>query len=55
LICVGCIESFQATPDEHARDGKVLAAALEAKKRGVLVDLGHGGGSFDYAVCEVAL
>src|SRR6476659_1881185 len=36
-------------------DGKVLAAALEAKKRGVLIDVGHGGGSFDYTVCEAAL
>jgi dihydroorotase len=36
-------------------NGKVLAAALEAKKRGVLIDVGHGGGSFDYTVCEAAL
>ena len=36
-------------------DGKVLAAAIEAKKRGVLIDVGHGGGSFDYTVCEAAL
>jgi dihydroorotase len=37
------------------RDGKVLPAALAAKKRGVIVDVGHGGGSFDYTVCEPAL
>ena len=36
-------------------NGKVLAAALEAKKRGVLIDVGHGGGSFDYTICEAAL
>ena len=36
-------------------NGKVLAAALAAKKRGVLIDVGHGGGSFDYTVCEAAL
>ena len=36
-------------------NGKVLAAALEARKRGVLVDVGHGGGSFDDTVCEAAL
>ena len=36
-------------------NGKVLPAALEAKKRGVLIDVGHGGGSFDYTVCEPAL
>ena len=37
------------------QNGKVLAAALEAKKRGVLIDVGHGGGSFDYTVCEPAI
>ena len=36
-------------------DGKVLDAALAAKRRGVLIDVGHGGGSFDYTVCEAAL
>ena len=34
--------------------GKLLPAALEAKKRGVLFDVGHGGGSFDYTVAEAA-
>src|SRR5262249_51716975 len=37
------------------RDGKVLPAALAAKARGVIIDVGHGGGSFDYTVCELAL
>ena len=37
------------------QDGKVLPAALEAKKRGVVFDVGHGGGSFDYTVCETAM
>jgi len=37
------------------QDGKVLPAALEAKKRGVHFDVGHGGGSFDYTVAEAAL
>ena len=35
--------------------GKLLPAALEAKKRGVLFDIGHGGGSFDYTVAEAAI
>ena len=35
--------------------GKLLPAALEAKKRGVLFDVGHGGGSFDYTVAEAAI
>ena len=37
------------------QDGKRLPAALEAKKRGVLFDVGHGGGSFDYTVAEAAI
>ena len=36
-------------------NGKVLDAAMAAKKRGVLIDVGHGGGSFDFTVCEAAL
>ena len=32
-----------------------LPAALEAKKRGVVFDAGHGGGSFDYTVAEAAI
>jgi dihydroorotase len=37
------------------QDGKLLPAALAAKKRGVLFDIGHGGGSFDYTVAEPAI
>lgn len=37
------------------QDGKLLPAALEAKKRGVIFDVGHGGGSFDYTVAEPAI
>ena len=37
------------------QEGKLLPAALEAKKRGVLFDVGHGGGSFDYTVAEAAI
>jgi len=37
------------------QQGKVLPAALEAKRRGVLFDVGHGGGSFDYTVAEAAI
>ena len=32
------------------QDGKLLPAALAAKRRGVVFDVGHGGGSFDYTV-----
>ena len=37
------------------QDGKLLPAALEAKKRGVVFDIGHGGGSFDYTIAEAAI
>jgi dihydroorotase len=37
------------------QDGRLLPAALAAKQRGVIFDVGHGGGSFDYTVAEVAL
>jgi dihydroorotase len=37
------------------QDGKLLPAALAAKQRGILFDIGHGGGSFDYTVAEAAI
>src|SRR5436190_12581226 len=37
------------------QDGKLLPAALDAKKRGVHFDVGHGGGSFDYTIAEAAI
>jgi dihydroorotase len=37
------------------QDGKLLPAAIEAKKRGVVFDIGHGGGSFDYTIAEAAI
>jgi dihydroorotase len=37
------------------KDGKLLPAALAAKQRGVLFDVGHGGGSFDFTVAEAAI
>jgi len=37
------------------QDGHLLPAALAAKQRGVVFDIGHGGGSFDYTVAEVAI
>ena len=36
-------------------DGSLLPAALAAKQRGIIFDVGHGGGSFDYTVAEVAI
>lgn len=37
------------------QDGRLLPAALAAKTRGVVFDVGHGGGSFDYTVFEAAM
>ncbi len=37
------------------QDGKLLPAALAAKQRGVIFDVGHGGGSFDYTVADIAI
>jgi dihydroorotase len=37
------------------QDGKLLPAALAAKQRGVIFDVGHGGGSFDYTIAEAAI
>ncbi len=37
------------------QDGKLLPAALAAKQRGVIFDVGHGGGSFDFTVAEAAI
>ena len=37
------------------QDGKLLPAALAAKRRGVHFDVGHGGGSFDFNIAEAAI
>ena len=35
--------------------GKVIDAAIDARRRGVLFDVGHGAGSFSFRVAEAAL
>ena len=47
--------TYSGAGNNVVQDGKVLPAALEAKRRGVLIDVGHGGGSFDYTVAEPAI
>ena len=47
--------SFSGAGNNVVQDGKVLPAALEAKQRGVIIDVGHGGGSFDYTIAEPAI
>ena len=41
--------------DFSSTSGKLLPAALAAKQRGVIFDIGHGGGSFDYTIAEAAI
>jgi dihydroorotase len=37
------------------QDGRLISAALAAKQRGVIFDVGHGGASFDYTMAEAAI
>src|SRR5262249_31597881 len=37
------------------QDGRLLPAALAAKQRGVIFDVGQGGGRFDFTVAEPAI
>src|SRR5262249_61023143 len=48
-------DAYSGAGNNRVVNGKVRDAALAAKRRGVLIDVGHGGGSFDYTVCEPAL
>ncbi|MCS6765813.1 MAG: amidohydrolase family protein [Candidatus Protistobacter heckmanni] len=47
--------AYSGAGNNTVANGKLIAAALEAKKRGVIIDVGHGGGSFSYAVAEPAI
>ena len=47
--------TYSGAGNNTVQSGNVLPAALEAKKRGVIIDVGHGGGSFDYTVAEPAI
>src|SRR5579872_763422 len=47
--------AYSGAGNNVVQDGKVVGAALAAKKRGVIIDVGHGGGSFDYTVAEPAI
>ena len=47
--------AYSGAGNNTVQNGQLLPAALAAKQRGVIVDVGHGGGSFDYTVCEPAL
>jgi dihydroorotase len=47
--------AYSGAGNNTVQNGRVLPAAMAAKQRGVLIDVGHGGGSFDYTVCEPAM
>src|SRR5207247_5348408 len=47
--------SYSGAGNNTVQNGRVLPAALAAKQRGVIIDVGHGGGSFDYTVAEPAM
>lgn len=57
-ILTGCFAATASVAGRRsgiAQDGRLLPAALAAKKRGVILDLGHGGAAFDFTVAEAAI
>jgi dihydroorotase len=47
--------AYSGAGNNTVQNGKLLPAAAAAKQRGVIIDVGHGGGSFDFTVCEPAM
>ena len=47
--------AYSGAGNNIVQNGQLLAAARAAKQRGVVFDVGHGGGSFDYTICEPAM
>ncbi|MDQ6885641.1 MAG: amidohydrolase family protein, partial [Candidatus Dormibacteraeota bacterium] len=45
---------FTGSPNGLRQDGEIAPAARAARERGVLFDVGHGAGSFDFEVAEAA-
>jgi dihydroorotase len=52
-VLTHCFKPFPNAPC-HA-DGRVKDACWEARERGVIFDIGHGKGSFDFGVAEAML
>ncbi len=46
---------FSGQGNNIVQNGKVIPQAFAAQKRGVIMDLAHGGGSFDYTIAEPAI
>ena len=53
--CYSGAPNMGGTFTNIVQEGKLLPAALAAKQRGVIFDVGHGGGSFDFTVADVAI
>lgn len=47
--------AYSGLGNNTVQEGRLLPAALAAKARGVVIDVGHGAGSFDFTVAERAL
>jgi dihydroorotase len=47
--------AYSGAGNNTVQNGRLLPAALAAKQRGVIIDVGHGGGSFDFTVAEPAV
>jgi dihydroorotase len=47
--------AYSGAGNNIVQGGRVLPAALAAKQRGVIIDVGHGAGSFDYTVAIPAI
>jgi dihydroorotase len=47
--------AYTGAGNNIVQSGKLLPAARAAKQRGVIIDVGHGGGSYDFTVCEPAM
>ena len=52
-ILTHCFRPFPNAPVEG--DGRVREEVLEARRRGVVFDIGHGGGSFGFRTAEAML
>jgi dihydroorotase len=46
---------YSSLGNNTVQNGKLLPAFLEAKKRSVIFDVGHGAGSFNYDIAEAAI
>ena len=47
--------AYSGAGNNTVQNGQLLPAARAAQQRGVVIDVGHGGGSFDFTVCEPAM